>query len=134
MKKKTKIFIFNPYPAIGGVDTSIKKFMYSLPEKFQIEYLSLRKSENFKKRNIKKTLIKSNSTFKSFFKIYKIFEKDQHENKIFFSVQYFVNIWSIIFIKLFLKKKLFIYEVNHPNELDYYSGLKDFLKKKLLNF
>ena len=101
MKKKTKIFIFNPYPAIGGVDSTIKKFVLSFPEKFQIEYLSLRKSENFKKRNIKKTLIKSNSTFKSFFKIYKIFEKDQHENKIFFSVQYFVNVWSIIFITPF---------------------------------
>ena len=88
------------------MDTSIKKFMYSLPEKFQIEYLSLRKSENFKKRNIKKTLIKSNSTFKSFFKIYKIFEKTNTKTKFFFSVQYFVNIWSIIFIKLFLKKKI----------------------------
>ena len=132
MKKKTKIFIFNPYPAIGGVDTSIKKFIYSLSEKFQIEYLSLRKTENFQKRNIKNTVIKSNSTFKSFFKIYKVFNKDQHENKIFFSVQYFVNVWSIIFIKLFLKKKLFIYEVNHLNELGYYSGFKDFIKKKII--
>ncbi len=132
MKKKTKIFIFNPYPAIGGVDTTIKKLTSSLPEKFQIEYLSLKKTENLKKHNIKNTVIKSNSTFRSFFKIYKIFDKDKHEKKIFFSMQYFVNVWSIIFIKLFLKEKLFIYEVNHLNELEYYSGLKDFIKKNII--
>ena len=132
MKKKTKLFIFNPYPAVGGVDTTIKKFIFSLSEKFQIEYLSLKKTENFKKHNIKNTVIKSNSTFRSFFEIYKILENDKHEKKIFFSTQYFVNVWSIIFIKLFLKEKLFIYEVNHLNELEYYFGLKDFIKKNII--
>ena len=134
MKEKKKIFIFNPYPAIGGVDSTIKKFVLSFPEKFQIEYLSLRKTENFKKHNIKNTVIKSNSTFRSFFEIYKIFNNDKHKKKIFFSVQYFVNIWSIIFIKLFLKEKLFIYEVNHLNELENYSSLKDFFKKNIIKF
>ena len=100
MKKKTKIFIFNPYPAIGGVDTSIKKFIYSLSEKFQIEYLSLRKTENFQKRNIKNTVIKSNSTFKSFFKIYKVFNKDQHENKIFFFCTIFCKCLVNYFYKI----------------------------------
>ena len=84
MKKKTKIFIFNPYPAIGGVDTSIKKFIYSLSEKFQIEYLSLRKTENFQKRNIKNTVIKSNSTFKIFLKFTKFLIKINMKTKFFF--------------------------------------------------
>ncbi len=132
MKNKTKIFIFNPYPAIGGVDSTIKKFIFSLPQKYQIEYLSLKKTENFKKKNIKNTIINSNSTFRSFFKIYKIFENDKCKKKIFFSMQYFVNVWSIIFIKLFLRKKLFIYEVNHLNELKYYSNLLDFIKKTII--
>lgn len=132
MKKKTKIFIFNPYPAVGGVDTTIKKFILSLSGKFQIEYLSLKKTENFKKHNIKNTVIKSNSTFRSFFQIYKIFDNDKHENKIFFSMQYFVNVWSIIFIKIFLKQKLFIYEVNHLDELRHYDNLKDFIKKNII--
>ncbi|MDC3207815.1 glycosyltransferase [Candidatus Pelagibacter sp.] len=132
MKKKTKIFIFNPYPAIGGVDTTIKKFIFSLPNNCQVEYLSLRKTENFRKNNIKNTVVNSNSTFKSFFQIYKIFKNDKHKNKIFFSVQYFVNVWSIIFIKLFLKKKLFIYEVNHLDELRFYSNFKDFIKKNII--
>ena len=134
MKKKTKIFIFNPYPAIGGVDSTIKKFVLSFSEEFQIEYLSLRKTENFKKNNIKNTVIKSNSTFGSFFEIYKIFDNDKHDKKIFFSVQYFVNVWSVIFIKLFLKEKLFIYEVNHLNELKNYFSLKDFFKKNIIKF
>ena len=63
MKKKNKIFIFNPYPAIGGVDTTIKKFIFSLPNNYQVEYLSLKKTENFRKNNIKNTVINSNSTF-----------------------------------------------------------------------
>ena len=100
IEKKKKIFILT-LPSDRGVDTSIKKFMYSLPEKFQIEYLSLRKSENFKKRNIKKTLIKSIQHLKVFLKFTKFFEKDQHENKIFFCtvfckclVNYFYKIIS----------------------------------------
>ena len=132
MKKKNKIFIFNPYPAIGGVDTTIKKFIFSLPNNYQVEYLSLKKTENFRKNNIKNTVINSNSTFQSFFQIYKIFKKDKHKKKIFFSTQYFVNVWSIIFIKLFLKEKLFIYEVNHLNELRFYSNFKDFIKKNII--
>ncbi len=134
MKEKTKIFIFNPYPAIGGVDTTIKKFIFSLPYNYQVEYLSLKKAENFKKDNIKNTVINSNSTFKSFFQIYKIVKNDKHENKIFFSTQYFVNVWSTIFIKLFLKERLFIYEVNHLDELRFYSNLKDFIKKNIIKF
>ena len=132
MKKKTKIFIFNPYPAIGGVDTTIKRFIFSLPYNYQVEYLSLKKAEYFKKHNIKNTVINSNSTFKSFFQIYKIFKNDNHENKIFFSTQYFVNVWSIVFIKLFLKEKLFIYEVNHLDELRFYSNFKDRIKKNII--
>ena len=84
MKKKNKIFIFNPYPAIGGVDTTIKKFIFSLPNNYQVEYLSLKKTENFRKNNIKNTVINSNSTFQSFFQIYKIFKKDKHKKKFFF--------------------------------------------------
>lgn len=132
MKKKTKIYIFNPYPAIGGVDSTIKKFIFSLPNNYKIEYLSLKKAENFRKNNIKNTIVNSNSTFKSFFQIYRIFKRDNHENKIFFSTQYFVNVWSIIFIKLFLKEKLFIYEVNHLDELRFYSNFKDFIKKSII--
>ena len=132
MKKKTKIFLFNPYPAIGGVDTTIRRFFQSLNNDFEIEYLSLKKTEKFSNSNIKNTIINSTSTFKSFFKIYKIFKEDTHEKKIFFSFQYFVNIWSIIFVKLILRGKLLIYEVNHLDEFNYFTNFKEFIKKKII--
>jgi glycosyltransferase involved in cell wall biosynthesis len=132
LKKKTKIFLFNPYPAVGGVDTIIKRFFESLNHDYIIEYLSLRRSEKFLSSNIKNTVINSSSTFTSFFKIYKIFKNDNSEKKIFFSFQYFVNIWSIIFIKIILKQKLFIYEVNHLNELNNFSCINEFIKNKII--
>jgi len=124
--------LYNPYPSIGGVDTTIKNFFQSLDNSYKIEYITLKKTKRLKKLNIKYTVINSSSTFKSFFKVYKIFKTDSHEKKIFFSVQYFVNIWSIIFIKLFLKGKLFIYEVNHLNEFNYSNNIKEFLKKNII--
>lgn len=132
MKKKTKIFLFNPYPAVGGVDTTIKRFFESLNDDYIIEYLSLRKPEKILSSNIKNTVINSSSTFKSFFKIYKILKNDSNEKKIFFSFQYFVNVWSIIFIKIILKQKLFIYEVNHLNELNNFSCIKELVKNKFI--
>ncbi len=130
MKKKIKIFVFNPYPAIGGVDTSLKRFLLSLGKNYEIEYLSLRKAENFKRSNIKNTIIKSKSTLISFFKIYKIYKNSTHDKKFFFSIQYFVNIWSIIFIKLILRGKLFIYDVNHLDEFNHFDNSLDYIKKK----
>jgi glycosyltransferase involved in cell wall biosynthesis len=132
LKKKIKIFLYNPYPAIGGVDTTIKNFFQSLDNNYAIEYITLKKTKRLKKTNINYTVINSSSTFRSFFKIYKIFKEDTHEKKFFFSIQYFVNIWSIIFIKLLLKGKLFIYEVNHLNEFNYSNSIKEFIKKNII--
>tara|TARA_B100001063_G_C16723970_1_gene535196 strand:+ start:255 stop:1340 length:1086 start_codon:yes stop_codon:yes gene_type:complete len=132
LKKKIKIFLFNPYPAIGGVDTTIKRFLQSLDNNFNIEYLSLKKTENFKQKNIKNRIISSSSTLISFFKIYKIFKNDKSKKKIFISFQYFVNIWSIIFIKLLLRGKIFIHEVNHLDEFRHYSNIKEYFKKKII--
>ena len=132
MKKKTKIYLYNPYPAVGGVDTTIKRLLFSLDRSYEIEYLSLKKAENYKKTNIKNTVIKSASTLRSFFQIYKIFKNDKHKNKIFISIQYFVNIWSIIFIKLLLNGKLLIYEVNHIDEFKYFKNFNDYIKKKII--
>ncbi len=132
MKKKTKIFLFNPYPAVGGVDTTIKRFLPFLKKKFDIEYISLTKKNCILEKNVKNTTINTTSTFRSFFKIYKIYKNDKHPKKIFFSFQYFANVWSIIFIKLLLRGKLLIYEVNHLDELIYYNSIKDFIKKKII--
>ena len=70
----------------------------------------------------------------SFFKIYKIYKNSNNEKKIFFSMQYFVNVWSIIFIKLLLRGKLFIYDVNHLDEFKYSNNSFDYIKKKIIKF
>lgn len=134
MKNKIKIFIFNPYPAIGGVDNTIKSFFSDTNSNFEIEYLSLKKNTFFKNKQIKNTVIKATSTFSSFFKIYKIYKNDKSSSKIFISFQYFANIWSILFIKILLRGKLFIYEVNHLNEFNYHDNLKEFIKKNIIKF
>ena len=132
MRNKIKIYLFNPYPSLGGVDTTIRRFLLSLNNNFQIEYLSLKKAENFNKSNIRNTVINSSSTFQAFFKIYEIFKNDKHQKKIFFSIQYFVNVWSVIFIKLILKEKLFIYEVLPVDYFKYYSNFKNRVKNIVL--
>lgn len=134
MKKKIKIFLFNPYPAIGGVDNTIKSFFSNTSNDFEIEYLSLKKNTFFKNKRIKNTVIKASSTFSSFFKIYKIFKNDKSDLKIFISFQYFANIWSILFIKILLQGKLFIYEVNHLDELNYYDNFNEYIKKIIIKF
>ncbi len=135
MKKKAKIFLFNPYPGLGGVDATIFRFINSLNlNRIEVEYLSLKKVKHFKNKKIIYTKIDSESTFLSFFEIFKIIKKDKHEKKIFFSLQYFVNVWSILFIKLILGIKIFIYEVNHLNELNYHKDLKEYVKKKIIKF
>ena len=59
MKKKTKIFFFNPYPTIGGVDTVIKKFINSLDLRYyNIEYLTLKKCNYKFKKDIAHFLAK----------------------------------------------------------------------------
>ena len=44
-------------------------------------------------------------------------------------MQYFVNVWTIIFMKIFLNIRTFIYEINHLDELKYHRNIKEFLKK-----
>ena len=135
MNKKNKIFLLNPYPSNGGADTTIHRFINSINlKKFDVEYLSLKKVKYNLIKNVTYTNINSTSTFLSFFKILKIVKNDKHKNKIFISFQYFANVWSIIFIKLILRIKTFIYEINHLNELDYYKNFIEFTKKKIIKF
>ena len=104
--------------------------MLSFGKNYEIEYFSLKKAENLKKSNIKNTIINSNSTLMSFFKIYKIYKNSNNEKKIFFfQCNIFVNVWSIIFIKLLLRGKLFIYDVNHLDEFKYSNNSFDYIKK-----
>jgi len=131
---KTSIFVFNPYPSIGGADTTLLRFVKSVDfKKYNLTYISLTNINNFSKK-IKFIKINSNSTFLSFFKIKKIINQDKSPKKIFFSMQYFVNVCTILFLRKIKKLKIFIYEVNHPIELNYSFSHVEFLKKIIIKF
>jgi len=131
---RTKLYIYNPYPAVGGSETTLVRFINSIDKnKYDVVLLSLRNNINFFSK-IRSINLNSISTFFSFFKIRKILLNDTSKNKIFFSMQYFVNIWSVIFLKNINNTKIFIYEVNHPNELNYNFNFVEFLKKKIIKF
>jgi len=131
---KTSIFVFNPYPSVGGADTTMLRFTKSVDfKKYNLTYFSLTDIRKFSKK-INFVKINSNSTFLSFFIIKKIITRDKSNKKIFFSMQYFVNVCALLFLRKIKKLKIFIYEVNHPIELDYSFNFSEFLKKKIIKF
>ena len=85
MNNKTKIYLFNPYPGIGGADTTISRFIKSINlNKYEVEYITLNKDKILFNKKIKKTQISSNSTFLSFFQLIKIVKKDKNKKNILF--------------------------------------------------
>ena len=133
IKKKTKIFFFNPYPTIGGVDTVIKRFINSLDSRFyEIEYLTLKKCNYKFNKKITFINLKKKSALLSYFKITQLLLKDKNQKKIFVSLQYFTNIWTVLFLKKIANVKIFLYEVNHLDELDNYKNPKEYIKKNII--
>lgn len=132
---KKKIFIFHPYPSLGGGDTTLNKFISSIDKvSFDVYFLSLRKVKK-KRKNLKYILLKSKSTFFSIFEIKKIIEKKFYNEKIiFFSMQYFVNTSVLLILKKLKNLKFFIHEINHPIELSYSNNIVEFFKKNIIRF
>ena len=60
--------------------------------------------------------------------------KNKNEEKIFFSLQYFTNIWAVLFLKKIKQVKIFLYEVNHLDELSNYKNPLEFIKKNIIKF
>ena len=129
---KISLFIFNPYSGIGGGDTTLYRFLNSVNfEKYNVTLITLSNIKKFSK-NIKIIQLKSSSTFISFLEIQKIILNDNSSKKIFFSMQYFVNVPALLFLRKINNLKIFIYEINHPNELDYSENIIQYFKKKIL--
>ena len=131
---KISLYIFNPYTAIGGADSTILKLIRFLNfSKYDLIYFSL-KPVNHTNKKIKYILLESSSVFLSFFKIKKIISKNPCRKKIFFSMQYFVNVFTLCFLSRIKNLKTFIYEINHPIELDFSRSILEFLKKRVIKF
>ena len=130
---KISLYIYDPYPEIGGADATIWKFIDSLDfQKYELTYFSLRPAKRINKK-INYIIIQSNSVFFSFLKIKKIILSNNfYKKKVFFSMQYFVNVSALFFLKEIKDLKIFIYEINHPTELDFSQNITEFLKKKII--
>ena len=129
---KISLFIFNPYSGIGGGDKTLYRFLNSVNfERYNVTLITLSNIKKFSKK-IKIIKLKSSSTFISFFQIQKIIANDNSSKKIFFSMQYFVNVPAILFLRKIKNLKIFIYEINHPDELDYSENIIRYFKKKIL--
>ena len=131
---KTSLYIFNPYSAVGGGDKTLQRFIKSInSEKYNITLFSLTDMKKVSKK-IKFIKLNYNSTFMSFIEIQKIIIRDNSLKKIFFSMQYFVNVPAILFLRKIENLKMIIYEINHPNQLNYSKGLIQYVKNLILKF
>jgi glycosyltransferase involved in cell wall biosynthesis len=130
---KISLYIFDPYPKVGGANATIWKFIDSLDfKKYDLTYFSLRPARHINKK-ISYIIIDSNSVFFSFLKIKKIIlSNNLSKKKVFFSMQYFVNVSALFFLKEIKDLKVFVYEINHPTELDFSQNITEFLKKKII--
>lgn len=131
---KTSIFVFNPYSGIGGGDITLIRFLKSINfEKYNVTVFTLDKIKKFSKK-IKIIKLKSSSTLMSFIQIKKIILSDSSLKKIFFSMQYFVNVPAIFFLHKIKNLRMIIYEINHPDQLKYSENIIQFFKNKILSF
>jgi glycosyltransferase involved in cell wall biosynthesis len=138
MINKTKIYIFHPYPGIGGADVFLERLIKGIdPYKYDIEFISLTECL-FKKKiknNVKFTKIVSIKTLYSFFKIIKIINSDNsYFKKIFISNQYFANVLSLLFLRRIKNLRIILLEINHINELIYSKNFLVFFKKRIIKF
>ena len=96
---KTSLYVFNPYSGIGGGDTTLIRFLKSINlKKYNVTIFTLEKVKKISKK-IKIIKLAASSTLMSFIQIKKIILSDNSLKKIFFSMQYFVNVPAIFFFK-----------------------------------
>ncbi len=131
---KTSLYVFSPYSGIGGGDTTLIRFLKSINlKKYNVTIFTLEKVKKISKK-IKIIKLAASSTLMSFIQIKKIILDDNSLKKIFFSMQYFVNVPAIFFLSKIKNLKMIIYEINHPDQLKYSENTIQFFKNKILNF
>ena len=133
MKKKTHIYIFQPYPKLGGADRSIIRIINS-HDKAKFTLISLTKCNysKFLNKEINYIKLKSKRSIYSIFelrkKINKAVKTSKNTKNIFISNQHFANLVSIISLKKIEKLKLILIDRNHLIELNNYVNFQSYLK------
>lgn len=137
LRKKYRVFIFQPYPKFGGADRSIIRLING-NKSADFTLVSLTKCNYSKYLNKKIRYLKINSSrvlfsfFKLREKISNIIRKDKYYKNIFISNQNFANIISVLSISKIDNIKIILIERNHLSELDYSKNFLDFFKKKII--
>ena len=121
---------------MGGADLSISRIINGLNSNlYDIEFISINrpKIKDKIKKKIKYRIFNSKRTLTIMYKIKKYLNEDnKYKKKIFISNQNFANTLSIFFLRGIKNLKIILFERNHLDELSYFKGFKDFLKKKII--
>jgi len=137
--KKYRIFIFHPYPDIGGADRSIIRLING-QKNHEIILITLKKAnyDKFLNKKINYILLKSNRVLFCIFELYKIIKKkiykEKYKKDIFISNQNFANIITILTLRTIKTLKIILIERNHLNELKTYNNYLDLIKKIIILF
>ena len=139
---KKKIIIFHPYSKLGGADRSLLRLLKKLnKKKYSITFVSIDNSiiKDQLKREIKFISLNVSRTIFTILKLRELIKnliKNSNGSRkiILISNQNFANIIAFFAtINLTNVKKIFI-ERNHIDELNYYDGLINLIKKKIIKF
>ena len=138
-KKEIKLYIFQPYPKFGGADRSIIKLINGLGyNDITLISLSKCKYQQYLNKKIKFKTLNSKKTFFSIFELKNYLneeiEKNKHKKNIIISNQNFANVVTMISLGQVENIKKILVERNHLDELRFYKGIKDYIKKKIILF
>tara|TARA_B100000886_G_scaffold339223_1_gene304049 strand:- start:656 stop:1789 length:1134 start_codon:yes stop_codon:yes gene_type:complete len=137
LRKKYRVFIFQPYPKFGGADRSIIRLINGNKNAdFTLVSLTKCNYSKYLNKKIKYLEIKSSRVLFSFFKLrekikYAI-DKNEYDKNIFISNQNFANVISILSVYKIKNLKTILIERNHLLELRYSKNIYDLLKKKII--
>ena len=137
LREKKNIIVFHPYPKAGGADRSIINLINGLTYSriFFISIFKCKYKEKFE-RKINFIPLKSKRVFFGMNELKKIVIKIIQENNfsknILISNQNFANVTCVVSLNNIKNLKLILIERNHINELFYFKGIKDFIKKIII--
>lgn len=141
IKKKIKLFVFNPYSQLGGADLSLSRLFQFLKRtnNYEITYICLNKSKiEYKILNkVKIIKLKRERTLFCIRDIKKILKNHKFNNfkkTIFISNQNFANIISFFAFKKFKKLKTIAIERTPIHELDVYESIQKSIKSKIIKY
>ncbi len=141
IKKKIKLFVFNPYSQLGGTDLSLSRLFEYLKKtnNYEITYICLNKSKiKYKILNqIKVIKLKKERTLYCINDIKKILKKhkfDKFKKTIFISNQNFANIVAFFAFKKFKKLKTIAIERTPLHELEVFENIQKSFKSKIIKY